>query len=51
MFGTLVLRDGVADARRRYDIVFLVVATSVLVQGASAPFVGRRLDVPVSESA
>ena len=48
LLGTLVLLGGVADARRIYDIVFLVVAASVLVQGTSVPFAARRLNVPVS---
>jgi cell volume regulation protein A len=48
LLGTLVLLGGVADARRIYDIVFLVVAASVLVQGTSVPFAAKRLDVPMS---
>ena len=47
LLGTLVLLGGVADARRIYDIVFLVVAASVLVQGTSVPFAARRLNVSV----
>jgi potassium/hydrogen antiporter len=37
----------VDDARRLYEIVFFVVAFSVVVQGASVPFVARRLGVPM----
>ena len=47
LLGALVLLGGVADARRIYDIVFLVVAASVLVQGTSVPFAARRLNVSV----
>jgi potassium/hydrogen antiporter len=37
----------VDDARRIYEIVFVVVAFSVVVQGASVPFVASRLGVPM----
>ena len=37
----------VDDARHLYEIVFFVVAFSVLVQGASVPFAARRLGVPM----
>jgi cell volume regulation protein A len=35
----------VDDAARVYDIVFVVVAFSVIVQGSSIPFVARRLRI------
>ena len=35
----------VEDARRLYEIVFVVVAFSVVVQGSSIPFAARRLGV------
>ena len=38
---------GVHDARRVYEIVFVVVLFSVIVQGASLPFVASRLGVPM----
>ncbi len=38
---------GVDDARRLYEIVFVVVLFSVIVQGASLPFVASRLGVPM----
>jgi len=38
---------GVEDARRVYEIVFVVVLFSVIVQGASLPFVASRLRVPM----
>jgi cell volume regulation protein A len=47
LLGTLVLLDEVPDAARIYDIVFIVVAASVLVQGTSVPWVARRLGVPM----
>jgi potassium/hydrogen antiporter len=37
----------VDDARRIYEIVFVVVAFSVVVQGSSVPFVASRLGVPM----
>ncbi len=47
LLGTLVLLEGVHDGRRIYNIVFLVVAFSVLVQGASIPWVAARFGVPM----
>lgn len=41
-----ILAD-VDDARRIYEIVFVVVLFSVVVQGASVPFVASRLGVPM----
>jgi potassium/hydrogen antiporter len=38
---------GVEDARRVYEIVFVVVLFSVIVQGASLPFIASRLGVPM----
>ena len=40
----------VDDAERVYDIVFVVVAVSVIVQGSSIPWVARRLGIPLSVS-
>jgi cell volume regulation protein A len=40
----------VDDARRIYEIVFVVVAFSVVVQGSSIPFVASRLGVPMRPS-
>jgi potassium/hydrogen antiporter len=37
----------VEDSERVYDIVFVVVAFSVIVQGSSIPFVARRLGIPM----
>jgi potassium/hydrogen antiporter len=51
LLGTLVLLENVHDARRIYDIVFVVVAFSVVVQGTSIPFVAPRLGVPMRAAA
>jgi cell volume regulation protein A len=48
LLGTLVLLEGRADARRIFDVVFLVVAFSVLVQGASLHWAAGRLGVGFS---
>jgi cell volume regulation protein A len=50
LLGTLALLDQVAEAERIYQIVFVVVAFSVVVQGTSIPFAARRLRVPMREA-
>ena len=40
----------VDEAERVYDIVFVVVAFSVIVQGSSIPFVAGRLGIPMRAS-
>ena len=45
LLGTLVLLEGIEDGERVYDIIFVVVAFSVLVQGTSVPYVASRLGV------
>ncbi|MDQ3822345.1 MAG: potassium/proton antiporter [Actinomycetota bacterium] len=47
LLATLALLQGVDDAERIYDIVFVVVAFSVIVQGTSIPWVAARLGVPM----
>jgi potassium/hydrogen antiporter len=47
LLATLVLLAQVEDAGRIYNIVFVVVALSVLVQGSSIPFAAARLGVPM----
>jgi len=42
----VILAD-VHDARRIYEIVFVVVLFSVVIQGSSVPFAARRLGVPM----
>jgi cell volume regulation protein A len=45
LLGTLALLEGIEDGERVYDIIFVVVAFSVIVQGTSIPFVAPRLGV------
>jgi cell volume regulation protein A len=47
LLGTLVVLQGIDDANRIYDIVFVVVAFSVVVQGTSIPWVAARLGIPM----
>ncbi|MGH6654829.1 MAG: cation:proton antiporter [Actinocrinis sp.] len=47
LLGTYILTAAVPDAARLYDIVFVVVAFSVLVQGGLLPALAQRLRVPV----
>jgi potassium/hydrogen antiporter len=43
--GTFALCQGISEAHRIYDIVFVVVAFSVVVQGTSIPFAAAKLGV------
>ena len=45
LLASLALTAGIADANRVYGLVFIVVAVSVLVQGASLPWAATRLGV------
>lgn len=47
LLGTFVVAAGVRDATRIYDVIFVVVAFSVLVQGSLVPTVARRCGVPM----
>jgi cell volume regulation protein A len=47
LLAAFALLAAVDDAERVYDIVFVVVAFSVIVQGSSIPFVARRLGIPM----
>jgi cell volume regulation protein A len=47
LLAAFALLAAVEDAERVYDIVFVVVAFSVIVQGSSIPFVARRLGIPM----
>ncbi len=49
LLGAFVLLEAVENAARIYDIVFLVVTFSVVVQAASIPFVAKRLGIPMRE--
>jgi cell volume regulation protein A len=45
LLAAFALLAGVDDARRIYEIVFVVVAFSVIVQGSSLPYVARKLRI------
>jgi cell volume regulation protein A len=47
LLGMFILQAGVGDAHRAYEIIFVVVAFSVIVQGGSVPALARLLGVPV----
>jgi cell volume regulation protein A len=47
LLGTFAFTSGVAGARRIYEIVFVVVAFSVVVQGGLTPLVARWARVPM----
>jgi potassium/hydrogen antiporter len=47
LLAAFALLGEVDDAERIYDIVFVVVAFSVIVQGSSIPWVARRLGIPM----
>lgn len=47
LLGVFIVQSGVADARRLYDIIFMVVAFSVIVQGGTLPALLRRFRVPM----
>jgi cell volume regulation protein A len=47
LLAAFALVAGVDESERVYDIVFVVVAFSVIVQGSSIPFVARRLRIPL----
>jgi cell volume regulation protein A len=45
LLGALAVLSGVAEANRIYQLIFVVVAFSVLVQGSTVPWAARRLGV------
>ncbi|MET8878655.1 cation:proton antiporter [Nocardia sp. NPDC004604] len=47
LLGVFILQAGVDDAQRAYDIIFVVVAFSVIVQGGAVPALARRLGIPL----
>ena len=47
LLASLALIAAVEDAERIYDIVFVVVAFSVLVQGSTIPWAARYLEIPM----
>jgi potassium/hydrogen antiporter len=50
LLAAFALLEHVRSAERIYGIVFVLVAFSVLVQGASIPFVATRLGIPMTTS-
>jgi cell volume regulation protein A len=51
LLASFAVLGGVEDANRIYGIVFVVVAFSVVLQGASIPFVAARLGIPMESPA
>ncbi|MFL5912503.1 MAG: cation:proton antiporter [Gaiellaceae bacterium] len=47
LLGTFILQAGVPGAPRAYEIIFVVVAFSVIVQGGLVPALTRRLRIPL----
>jgi cell volume regulation protein A len=47
LLAALAVDEGVAGAHRIYQLVFVIVAFSVIVQGTSIPFMAERLRVPM----
>ena len=47
LLGTFIVGSGVAGASRGYEIIFVVVAFSVVVQGGFVPSIAQRLNVPL----
>ena len=47
LLGAFAITAGVPDARRIYEIIFVVVAFSVLVQGGTVGWAARRFGVPM----
>jgi cell volume regulation protein A len=50
LLGTFLITAGEPDTTRLYDIIFVVVAFSVIVQGGLVPIVAGRLGVPMRPS-
>jgi cell volume regulation protein A len=51
LLASFAVLGGVRDAERIYGIVFVVVAFSVTLQGATIPYAAARLGVPLSKGA
>ncbi|MGH3436763.1 MAG: cation:proton antiporter [Sciscionella sp.] len=47
LLGTFAFTAGIAGAHRLYDIIFVVVAFSVIVQGGLVPTIAGKLGVPM----
>jgi cell volume regulation protein A len=46
LLGALIVQDGISGAQRLYEIIFVVAAFSVVVQGGTVPWLARRLRIP-----
>ena len=51
VLGTFILVADVGQAARIYDIIFVVVLISVVLQGSTVPYVARRLKIPMRRAA
>jgi cell volume regulation protein A len=47
LLGTFILEASLPGARRAYEIIFMVVAFSVIVQGGLVPTLAHRLGIPL----
>ncbi|GAA4639950.1 cation:proton antiporter [Actinoallomurus vinaceus] len=47
LLGLFILQEGLPGVRRAYEIIFVVVAFSVTVQGGLVPELARRLGIPL----
>jgi cell volume regulation protein A len=47
LLGSFIVQAGLKDARRAYEIIFVVVAFSVIVQGGLVPTLAHRLRIPL----
>ncbi|MGH3628266.1 MAG: potassium/proton antiporter, partial [Sciscionella sp.] len=47
LLGTFAFTAGIAGAQRLYDIIFVMVAFSVIVQGGLVPIVAKKLGIPM----
>jgi cell volume regulation protein A len=50
LLAAFALERGIPDSQRIYDLVFVVVLASVLVQGTTVPFAARRLGIGMRQS-
>ncbi len=46
LLGALIVQAGISGAHRLYEIIFVVVAFSVIVQGSTLPWLIRQLGIP-----
>jgi potassium/hydrogen antiporter len=49
LLGTYIVQSGIGGAHRAYEVIFVVVAFSVVVQGGFVPSLAHRLHVPLRE--